>query len=234
MGADITDNPAARTIVIRGVRTLGGATIGVMPDRNEVVSFASAALATGGEVLIPEVSGEHLGAFLSKVVEIGARYELLPSGLRFIGTRPYRRVGIETAPHPGFMTDWQQPFCVVLTGAEGESIIHETVYEDRFGYTKDLVRMGAAISISDACPDTTPCRFWGKGFMHSARVSGPAILQGREIVIGDIRAGMAHIIAALAAQGESVISGIEHVDRGYERIEERLQELGAEIQRVSG
>jgi UDP-N-acetylglucosamine 1-carboxyvinyltransferase len=130
------------------------------------------------------------------------------------------------------MTDWQQPFCVVLTRSRGESIIHETVYEDRFGYAKDLKRMGARIEILGDCPKD-PCRLEHQGYMHTAIITGPTPLKGTEIEMTDIRAGMAHIIAALSAEGESVVSGVEYIDRGYERIDERLRALGADIQRVT-
>ncbi len=140
-------------------------------------------------------------------------------------------MGMETAPHPGFMTDWQQPFCILLTQARGESIIHETLYEDRFGYIEDLKKMGADIEISQECLGEKPCRFQNQGYLHSVRVRGFASLHGADMAMTDIRAGMAHMIAALCAKGESRISGIEHVDRGYERIDERLRELGADIVR---
>ena len=144
----------------------------------------------------------------------------------------YNSILIKTSPYPGFMTDWQQPFSILLTQAGGESIIHETVYEDRFGYTKDLKRMGANIEVSDACPAGNRCRFFGKTLNHSAKIIGPTKLHGEEITMTDIRAGMAHLIATLSAEGESVVSGVEHLDRGYEKIDERLRALGADIKRV--
>lgn len=232
MGARIEASEGERQIVIEGVDKLRGVSVRSMPDRNEIVSFAVAALATDGDVFIKEAKPEYLKSFLEKVKEIGGEYEIKSDGIQFWGRRPYRAAKIETSPHPGFMTDWQQPFLVLLTQAKGQSIIHETVYEDRFGYVKDLNRMGADIKVSDECLDGKPCRFSGKTFKHSAVISGPTQLHGAEIVMTDIRAGMAHIIAALCAEGESVITGVEHIDRGYERIEERLRELGADIKRI--
>ncbi len=232
MGADIAVNGRERLITIHGVSKLHGVTARVIPDRNEVVSFACAAFATGGDLSIPDVEESHLAAFLAGARAIGATWEFSGGHLRFFGNKPYRAIAIETAPHPGFMTDWQQPFAVVLTQAEGTSILHETVYEDRFGYTKDLKRMGADIEVTDECLSDTACRFKGKGFHHSARITGPTALKGADIAITDLRAGIAHIIAALAARGESRISGLEHIDRGYERIEERLREVGADMERV--
>lgn len=275
MGAKISVATEERRFEIEGVGELGGATARVMPDRNEIVSFASAALATGGEIFIPDISEEYLEPFLKTIERMGYSYniqKILPSpslkkggeagcelkaGIKFWGGGPYYPVDIETSPHPGFMTDWQQPVSLLLTRAQGRSIIHETVYEDRFGYTGDLVRMGAKISLSDKCMPSTgsgnnilapepayfeqrrregqtlsQCRFFAKGFNHLAEITGPVQLRGTEIAVSDIRAGMAHIIAALAAEGESMITGIEHIDRGYERIDERLRELGADIRRI--
>ena len=233
MGADITLDQDARTMKIEGVLKLHGVRMRVIPDRNEIVSFATSALATNGHIFIRDVTDSALGSFITALRAIGGEVRLDPRGIEFSGKKPYKPLIIETAPHPGFMTDWQQPFCVLLTQAEGESILHETVYEDRFGYTKDLRRMGADIEVSDECLGPAPCRFSGTTFNHSARIRGPSVLKGTEIAITDIRAGMAHVIAALAAEGESNISGIEHIDRGYEKIDERLRELGANIKRMT-
>lgn len=232
MGADIAQDEAGRAIEIQGVEKLHGASVRVAPDRNEAVSFAIAALATQGDIFVRGAEEKNLASFLEKIKEAGGAYEVKTEGIRFWGNGAYRAINIETSPHPGFMTDWQQPFSVLLTQGRGESIIHETVYEDRFGYAQDLNRMGARIGVSGVCPEGSACRFRGQGASHTASVSGPTKLQGREIVMTDIRAGMAHIIAALAAEGESVISGVEHIDRGYEKIDERLRQLGADIKRA--
>lgn len=232
MGAEIDFDETLRCITIQGVAELRGVTHRVLEDRNEIVSFASAALATDGDIFIRNIEERNLLAFLEKIKEIGGTHVCEKDGIRFSGRRPYRATTIETSPHPLFMTDWQQPFCVLLTQAKGQSIIHETVYEDRFGYTKDLGRMGADIVVSDTCPEGRTCRFLGMHYNHSVVIKGSTNLHGAEVTMPDIRAGMAHIVAALAADGESVISGVEHVDRGYEKIDERLRMLGAEIKRV--
>ncbi len=233
MGARLKVLPG-RSIEIEGVSGLRGVKVEIMPDRTEAVSFAAAALATEGDLYIQNARREDLHPFLEKVKSIGGEYEFKSSGIRFRGRKPYRPVEIETAPHPGFMTDWQSPFAVLLTQAGGESIIHETVYEDRLGYLGDLNRMGARSRISEECwGSARQCRFRGKPYQHSAKILGPTALRGAEIKMPDIRSGMAHIIAALAARGESVITGVEHIDRGYERIDERLKSLGAQIQRLS-
>jgi len=232
MGADIVLDQEARTIRVEGVLTLKGVRVRVIPDRNEIVSFAVAALATDGDIYIRGVEHTALDTFLSALRAIGGEVVVQSDGIKFSGKRPYKPIMVETGPHPGFMTDWQQPFCILLTQADGESIIHETVYEDRFAYTKDLKRMGADIEVSDECLGNGSCRFHGATFNHSARVRGQTQLSGAEITMTDLRAGMAHMIAALAANGESLISGIEHVERGYEKIDERLRLLGADIQRI--
>ena len=232
MGAKISVREAKRSIEVEGVLSLGGARIRVMPDRNEIVSFATAALATGGSVCIENIEDWYLKTFLSHLDAIGAGYEKEGSGMRFFKKGPFRPDSIRTEPHPGFMTDWQQQFLVVLTAAEGISIIHETVYEDRLGYTEDLRRMGAYIEVSGVCPVGSECRFFGGGYKHVARITGPAKLKGTRIRIPDLRAGMAHVVAALAAQGESVLEEIHHLDRGYEKIDERLETIGARIRRV--
>lgn len=244
MGAKISFDAEARVIEIDGVEKLRGVTAKTMHDRNEIVSFAVAAIATGGDVLMREIESEiffkcmrgsasgYLKVFLNCLDEAGGGFEAATDGMRFYGRNAYHPISIKTSPHPGFMTDWQQPFCMLLTQARGKSIIHETVYEDRFGYIKDLNRMGADIEVTDICPENNSCRFQGQNFNHLATINGPRPLHGEEIRMTDIRAGMAHIIAALAAKGESVISGVKHVDRGYEKIDERLKALGANITRV--
>lgn len=231
MGADIQADEMRREIHMEGVARLTGVSVRVMPDRNEVVSFAAAALATDGDVFIRDADEGGMEAFLEAVRALGGMYEIRGDGIRFFGHRPYRRVSIQTAPHPGFMTDWQQPFCVLLTQAEGISLIHETVYDDRFGYVKDINRMGADIAVTDECLGGERCRFDGATYNHSARITGSTKLSGAAITVPDLRAGMAHVIASLAADGESVISGIGHIDRGYARLDERLRALGADIVR---
>lgn len=232
MGAKISCDSAKRHIKISGVSRLAGVKTAVMPDRNEIVSFAVAALATGGEVFMGNIRDDYLVSFLDKLKECGAQFNFERGGIKFWRGNDRFPVNIETLPHPGFMTDWQQPFSVLLTQAKGKSIIHETVYDDRFGYAMDLERMGASIKISDECWGGGRCRFYAKAFRHSASILGPTRLHGLEITMTDLRAGMAHIIAALSAEGESVISGVEHIDRGYERIDERLRALGADINRI--
>ncbi|MDO8584671.1 MAG: UDP-N-acetylglucosamine 1-carboxyvinyltransferase [bacterium] len=230
MGA-IIELGANRAFHIDGVKKLRGVTHAVIPDRNEAVSFACLAVATDGDVFVRGAVQDHLSTFLSTLRRVGGEYEVKDGGIRFWRSSELKAAEIETDPHPGFMTDWQQPFAVLLTQAMGASIIHETVYDDRFGYTADLNAMGAYITVFSKCLGELTCRFNGKGFNHSAVINGPTPLHGANVTVRDLRSGIAHIIAALTATGESVISGIEEIDRGYERIEERLRLLGADIVR---
>jgi len=232
MGA-IIEIGTNRSITIEGVPSLHGAKHRIMPDRIEAASFAVMALATGGDICVEEAIQEHLITFLNAVRRIGGDYEIRPNGIRFFRQNALRPIHIETDTHPGFMTDWQQPFAVLLTQAHGESIIHETVYEDRFGYTEDLRRMGADIAVIAQCLGSLPCRFSGKRYNHTALIRGGTPLRGAEIAMRDIRAGMAHIIAALIAGGATTISGLAEIDRGYERIDERIRNLGGNMERVT-
>lgn len=222
-----------RRIHIEGVPHLKAVSHRLLPDRLEAASFAVMAVATGGEVLVREAVQDHLIAFLNALRRIGGDYRVEEGGIRFMRNGALRGVVIETDTHPGFMTDWQQPIAVLLTQAKGNSLIHETVYENRFGYIEDLKRMGANAEVLTECVGSLPCRFRGKGYNHSCIITGPTPLHGASITVPDIRAGMAHVIAALVADGESVLSGIEHLDRGYENLDGRLRGLGANIQRIS-
>jgi UDP-N-acetylglucosamine 1-carboxyvinyltransferase len=168
--------------------------------------------------------------FLNAVRKMGGEYVVENNGIRFIGAKKYKGLQIETDTHPGFMTDWQQPFVVALTQAEGTSVIHETVYQERFGYTEELVKMGADITLFDNCLGEVSCRFKDQNYKHSAVIKGPAKLKpASELKVPDIRAGLAYVIAALVAKGESTLTGIEHLERGYEDLFGKLRAVGANI-----
>ncbi len=231
MGA-IIEFGANRHVYIEGVEKLHGASHMLLPDRIETASFAIMALATDGDVLVEGADQEHVITFLNTVRRLGGEYEVKDNGIRFFRNGELKSAHIETDTHPGFATDWQQPLAVLLTQVKGNSIIHETVYEDRFGYTEDLRRMGADIEIVTKCLGDLPCRFQGKMFNHSAIIHGPTKLTGAKLEMRDIRAGMAHLIAALIAEGESEITGVDHIDRGYEDVDGRMRSLGADISRV--
>lgn len=232
MGA-IIELGTNRKIYIEGVKKLYGATHRILPDRNEAVSFAVMAIATDGDIFIEDAPQENLLTFLNAVRRIGGEFEVKTNGIRFFKRGNLRPVEIETDTHPGFMTDWQQPIVVLLTQANGTSVVHETVYEDRFGYTKELNKMGADITIFSKCLGEKPCRFNERNHPHSAVIKGPILLKASEMHIENIRAGCAHVIAALIAEGESKIYGIEHLDRGYEHFEKKLLSIGAKIKRIA-
>ncbi|MEK7193832.1 MAG: UDP-N-acetylglucosamine 1-carboxyvinyltransferase [Patescibacteria group bacterium] len=224
---------ANRIIYIEGVKKLKGVVHKILPDRNEAVSFACLSVGTNGKIKIKNAVQEHLITFLNALRRIGGEYQVEADGITFWGERALEASELETDTHPGFMTDWQQPFAVLLTQAEGVSVIHETIYEDRFGYAEDLNLMGANIKVFSKCLGELPCRFNGQNHNHSAVISGPTLLKDAKLKVRDLRSGITHIIAALIAQGESVVEGIEEIDRGYEKIDERLRKLGANIKRLN-
>jgi len=230
MGA-IIELGANRDFYIEGVPKLHGVSHRVLPDRNEAVSFACLAIAVDGEILVREAVQDHLITFLNVVRRLGAEYEVVAEGIKFWRANSLKPILVETAVHPGFMTDWQQPLALVSTQADGVSEIHETIYEDRFGYAKDLNSLGARIEVSTECPPDSKCHYEGKNFYHSAKIFGPTKLRGGKTTVRDLRSGIVNLIASLTAEGESEIDGIEEIDRGYEKIDERLAELGAEIKR---
>ena len=231
MGAIIQIN-ANRSIEIIGVEKLHGASVCVMPDRIEAASYGSMAIGTAGEIFVRGAQHIQMLTFLNAVRKIGGEYEVRDDGILFRGSKKLVGIELETDTHPGFMTDWQQPFVVALTQAQGTSVVHETVYEDRFGYTEALNKMGANIALSSNCLGEIPCRFKGRNHKHSAVINGPTPLHAADIVVPDIRAGLAFVIGALVAEGTSTLTGIEHLDRGYERLQEKLQGVGADIERV--
>lgn len=231
MGAIIQVN-AGRSIEIMGVDKLYGADVRVMPDRMEAASYASMALGTHGEIFVKGAEQENMITFLNAVRKIGGMYRVQSDGILFKGSDFLKGLELETDTHPGFMTDWQQPFVVVLTQAQGTSVVHETVYEERFGYTDALVRMGANITLFSNCLGEIDCRFKGHNYKHSAVINGPNKLSATQVEVPDIRAGLAFMVAALVADGTSTLTGIHHLDRGYERLEEKLKGVGARIERV--
>lgn len=219
-----------RVIRIEGVAELTGYNHKALTDRNEAASWASAALVTKGDIYVKGADQQDLTSFLNTYRKVGGAFEVDDEGIRFY--HPGGKLSpliLETDVHPGFMTDWQQPLVVALTQAEGVSIVHETVYENRFGFTNALVRMGSNIQLHSECLGSVPCRFGQRNFKHSAVISGPAQLRGADIDIPDLRGGFSHLIAALAATGTSRVTGIEIINRGYERFLDKLRGLGADF-----
>lgn len=206
------------TITIEGVKKLSGVRYKIIPDMIEVGTFIIAGLVTGGEIKVVCLRSDHLDIFLEKLKMAGACLEIGKDFVKVLPSKNFKPVKIQTLPYPGFPTDLQAPFSVLLTQARGESLIHDPMYEGRLKYLEELKKMGAQAKILDP---------------HRALIYGPTKLQGREITSFDLRAGATLILAALAAQGKSVIHRAEEVDRGYEKIEERLEGLGADIRRVN-
>jgi UDP-N-acetylglucosamine 1-carboxyvinyltransferase len=210
------DESDIHTIVVDGVprSSLHGARVEVIPDRIEAGSFAVAAAITGGELLLSGARAEHLEEFLAALRHTGVQVACEPAGLRISGRPPFREHRISTEVYPGFPTDLQAPFSLALIEADGVSTIKENLYEDRFDYAPALQRMGANIHVFDA---------------HTAAIYGPCRLHGTDVEIPDLRAGATLVLAALAADGVSRISGTQHVARGYEDLVGKLGRVGAQI-----
>ncbi len=236
MGAKIIKKDK-RTIEITGVEKMHGATLEIGPDRNEAVTIAIAAIITKGDVLIENIKNTDILEFVKKLEEIGGGVEIKDKGIRFFYKGEITATNIETWVYPGFMTDWQAPWAVLMSQAKGESVIHERVYESRFSYVSQLQKMGADIELFN--PEVEdPEEFYNfnieddkKDNKHAARIIGPTNLHNAVVSITDLRAGATLVLAALAAEGESVILEVHHLDRGYEKFEDRLNSLGAEVVR---
>src|SRR5579885_2611989 len=232
MGA-IIEQRVDRKIVIEGVPRLRGAEHRVLGDRNEAVSLAIAAYLTHGDVRLRGADQGTLLTFLNTLYRVGLDFNVEEDAIRFFDNgQPPRSIALETDVHPGFMTDWQQPFAVLLTQARGMSVLHETVFEDRFGYTLELNRMGADTGLYSKCLGEMECRFRERDFQHSCIIRGPTPLRAADLTMPDIRAGASYLLAALCAEGTSRIWGVEHIERGYDDLQSKLRTLGAHIERV--
>ncbi|PIP02536.1 MAG: UDP-N-acetylglucosamine 1-carboxyvinyltransferase [Zetaproteobacteria bacterium CG12_big_fil_rev_8_21_14_0_65_54_13] len=216
LGAIITGAGTNR-IVIQGVERLHGGEMTTIADRIETATYLAAGLITGGDVTVTGTDPAMLEAFLAKVRETGA---LVETGEDFIRCKVQGRlkaVDIQTQPHPGFPTDLQAQFMAMMTLADGVSVVRETIFENRFMHVQELARMGVDIRLDG----------------NTAIVHGRAQLSGAPVMATDLRASASLVLAGLAAQGETTVSRVYHIDRGYERIEEKLSRLGARIERVS-
>ena len=232
MGAIISVD-TDRTIRIEGVDHLTGFVHTALPDRIEAASWASAALATHGDIYVLGAHQPDMTTFLNTYRKVGGAFDIDAEGIRFYHPGgELRSIALETAVHPGFMTDWQQPLVVALTQATGLSIVHETVYENRFGFTRALRKMGARIQVYKECLGSKPCRFGQRNFYHSAVISGPTPLTAADITVPDLRGGFSHLIAALAATGTSQVAGIDVISRGYEHFLTKLHHLDARVEYV--
>ena len=219
MGANVK-GAGTDVIRIQGGRRLHGCTYAVIPDQIEAGTFMIAAAATRGDVIINNVIPTHLEAISAKLMECGVTVSEGDDGrdffIRVSADKRPRAVNIKTLPNPGFPTDLQQPMMALLATAEGNSFIMENIFENRFNHVPELAKMGASISISS----------------RTATVEGVEKLYGAPLCASDLRAGAALVIAALAAEGESTISQIHFIDRGYEFLEHKLRALGADITRI--
>ncbi len=234
MGAIIFTSPG-REIRIDGVKKLTGTRMEVLGDRIEAASWASLACASDGDVTVHDIRPDTLGNFLSYFQKVGGGVELLGAkNIRFFRKESLRSAIIETDVYPGFSTDWQQPFAILLTQASGISIIHETVYEKRFGYLKALDKLGAKTQLTTHCLGEAACRYRDKNYEHSAIILGPTPFSATDsITIPDLRAGLAYVIAAAIAHGTSTIHGIHFLERGYGNIVPRLAAMNLKIERIT-
>jgi UDP-N-acetylglucosamine 1-carboxyvinyltransferase len=217
MGARI-DGAGTSSLRVQGVQKLGGATHSIIPDRIEAGTFLVAGAITEGAVELTDCAPHHLTSLIGKLRETGVDiHQPDAHTLRVCGARKLGAADVRTEEYPGFATDMQAQFMALATQAEGTSVITETIFENRFMHASEMTRMGANIAIDG----------------RKAIVRGPTALQGSSVIASDLRASASLVLAALVAQGESYIDRVYHIDRGYERIEEKLSRLGARIERVS-
>jgi UDP-N-acetylglucosamine 1-carboxyvinyltransferase len=231
MGARIGLSPDRR-MVVEGVDQLGGAESRLEGDRLEAFSYLVAGLMSGGRVRVAGCAQDRLVTAITTLQRMGATFEITDEWISANCDGPLRPAAVQTDTHPGFMTDWQPPLIVLMTQAEGMSVLHETVYEDRLGYVNALTAMNAEIELFDTCLGGPACRFHDSSAVHSAVVRGVSKLHGAEVTIPDVRAGFSSVIAASVADGSSLLHGIHHLERGYNRPFETLQSLGMRVKRV--
>jgi UDP-N-acetylglucosamine 1-carboxyvinyltransferase len=230
MGARLELRPDRR-FVIEGVESLSGARTRLHGDRLEAFSYLVAGLMTGGQVRVGGCDQDRLVTAINTLHRMGARFDIDDDWITAHATQ-LTPAAVQTDTHPGFMTDWQPPLIVLFTQADGMSVLHETVFEDRLGYVEALQQMGGEIELFDTCLGGPACRFHDTSAVHSAIVRGVSKLQGAEVTIPDVRAGFSSVIAAAAADGPSILHGIHHLERGYNRPFETLESLGLRIRRM--
>lgn len=215
LGANVK-GAGTSTIRIKGVKQLKGNEYSIIPDYMEAATFMIAAAATKGNVLVKNIIPKHLEAISAKLCEMGVTIQEIDNALRVIAQAPLKAVPVNTLPYPGFPTDMQPQITTLLTLAEGASIVNETIFEDRFRYTKELYKMSADIRVEG----------------NTAIVSGSNHLTGAVVNAPDLRAGAALVIAGLVAEGFTTVKDIHYIERGYEGFEIKLQQLGADIIKV--
>lgn len=215
MGAQIR-GAGTSVITIEGVETLNGVQHEIIPDRIVAGTYLIMAAAIAEDVLIENIIPHHLEALISKLEEMGVKMEVGVDTIRVKEHNGLEAVDIQTQPYPGFATDLQQPLTTLLTQAQGQSLVKETIYAERFKHVQELHRMGASIQLAPA----------------QATINGPTELSGNLVTATDLRCGAALIVAGLIAKGTTTVDDIYHIDRGYDRIDEKLRDLGAVIYRV--
>ncbi|WP_109484600.1 UDP-N-acetylglucosamine 1-carboxyvinyltransferase [Occallatibacter savannae] len=216
MGAKI-EGAGTATIRVQGVTKLGGANYRINPDRIEAGTFLIAGAITGGDITVADCNPDHLGAVISKLDEAGAKTEIVDKeSIRVRSEGKLRAADISTEEYPGFPTDMQAQYMALATQADGVSIIKENIFENRFMHVQELVRMGANIKVDG----------------RTATVRGPSPLSAAAVMCSDLRASASLVLAALVADGESILDRVYHMDRGYERIEQKLESVGAQIRRM--
>jgi len=216
MGAQI-EGAGTATIQVHGVASLHGARYRINPDRIEAGTFLIAGAITAGDLIVSNCNTAHLGAVIAKLQEAGARIDVLgPDSIRVRAAAELRAADISTEEYPGFPTDMQAQYMALATQAEGVSLVRENIFENRFMHVQELVRMGANIKVDGS----------------TASVRGPARLTSAAVMCSDLRASASLVLAALVAEGETIVDRVYHMDRGYERIEEKLIGVGAQIQRL--
>ena len=216
MGANIK-GAGTDVIRIKGVEKLHGTSYSIIPDQIEAGTFMCAAAATRGDIMVKNVIPKHLEATTAKLEEIGCQVEEFDDAVRVVANKRLTRTHVKTMPYPGYPTDMQPQFAVALTLAEGTSIVTESIFENRFKYADELSRMGANIKVEG----------------NTAIIDGVQKLTGARVSAPDLRAGAALVIAGLAAEGITVVDDIVYIQRGYERFEDKLRSLGAEIEKVT-
>ncbi len=233
MGAVIFVSPN-REIRIEGVERLGGTNMECLGDRIETASWASLACATNGSITVHGIQFDTMNNFLAYYRQVGGGFEWVgPNSIRFFRAGALKPIMLETDVYPGFSTDWQQPFATLLTQAQGISVVHETVYDDRLGFTQALNRMGANVQLSTECIGR-PCRFQHKGHAHSALIMGatPLTALSEPLEVPDLRGGLAYVIAATMAKGTSTLTHVERIERGYGDISVRLKGMSLDITKM--
>jgi UDP-N-acetylglucosamine 1-carboxyvinyltransferase len=216
MGAKI-QGAGTSTIQVQGVSRLHGARYRINPDRIEAGTFLIAGAITGGDLIVANCNPGHLGAVISKLQEAGVRVDQLgPDSIRVRSDGPLRAADISTEEYPGFPTDMQAQYMALATQSEGVSQVKENIFENRFMHVQELVRMGANIKVDG----------------NTATIRGSAKLSAAAVMCSDLRASASLVLAALVADGESILDRVYHMDRGYERIEEKLRGVGAQIRRL--